>query len=628
MSTLNRFTTVRNWLLASLAACLLALTACGGSAGYDESSGGGTTPQACDAASCGTVFMSLTDADGDFLSYTVDVLSLSLRKANGATVETLPVSTRVDFAQLVDLTEFVTAATVPNGVYVEGSIRLDYGNADITVEVNGEPKRAVAVGSDGQPLRVVDLQILLDNRNQLVVGPGRLAWMELDFDLAASHTVDVSVDPAVATAEPFIVASVDPVVSKEMRVRGPLLSVDTAASTYTIDVRPFHHLTARLGRLTVHTTAETAFEIDGQTYTGAPGLEALAQLGAGTPTAAFGTFDRTARRFTAERVHAGSSVPGPDFDSLRGNVIARDGNTLTVRGGTVIRRSGSVSFVRGDITLLVGPDTGVTRDGQRGNDLGDEAISVGQRIHAFGEVSESSSGEITLDAQQGRVRLHLTHLWGTVNSSNPGSLALDLASIDGRRIEIFDFSGTGSAPATDADPANYEIATAALDLNLLPNDSPVRVFGFVTPFGAAPPDFEGRTVVDFSGVRALLGIGWGPAGTGAPYLSLGPEGITIDTANPDIGLRHHILIGPRVIDLETLATPPRIVAHTDGRGLFAIGEPRRVEVFGNFADFTARLAEKLGAGSKALSMSASGEFDAGTSTLTARQVGVSLTASN
>lgn len=624
MFTFKRLIAVRVWLLAPLAACLLALAACGGS-GYDDSSNGGTTPQACNASSCGTVFMSLTDADGDFLSYTVDVLSLSLRKANGTTVEALPVTTRVDFAQLVDLTEFVTAATVPNGAYVEGSIRLDYGSAEITVEVNGEPRPAVVLGSDGQPLGVVDLRILLDNRNHLLVSPSRPAWLELDFDLAASHTVDVSVDPAVATAEPFIVASVDPVDSKEMRVRGPLLSVDTAASTYTIEIRPFHHPTARLGRLTVHTTAETAFEIDGQTYTGAPGLEALAQLPAGTLTAAFGTLERNERRFTAERVHAGSSVPGPNFDSLRGNVIARDGDSLTVRGGTVIRRTGSVSFVRGDITLLVGPDTGVTRDGQRGNDLGAEVISVGQRIHAFGEVSESSSGAITLDAQQGRVRLHLTHLWGTINSSNPGNLALDLASIDGRRIEIFDFSGTGSSPATDADPANYEIATATLDLDRLPGDSPVRVFGFVTPFGAAPPDFEGRTVVDFAGVRALLGIGWGATGTRAPYLSLGPEGITIDTANPDIGQRHHILIGPRVIDLETLATPPRLVAPADGRGLFAIGEPRRVEVFGNFADFTARLAEKLGAGSRALSMSAAGEFDVATSTLTTRRVSVSLT---
>ena len=41
-----------------------------------------------------------------------------LKKADGSTVETLPVKTRVDFAELVDLKEFLTAATIPNGSYV------------------------------------------------------------------------------------------------------------------------------------------------------------------------------------------------------------------------------------------------------------------------------------------------------------------------------------------------------------------------------------------------------------------------------------------------------------------------------------------------------------------------------
>ncbi len=66
-----------------------------------------------DAATYGTVLVSLTDADGDFLNYSVDVVSLSLRKADGTIVQALPTHQRVDFARLVDLTELVTvAATV------------------------------------------------------------------------------------------------------------------------------------------------------------------------------------------------------------------------------------------------------------------------------------------------------------------------------------------------------------------------------------------------------------------------------------------------------------------------------------------------------------------------------------
>ena len=64
------------------------------------------------AAECGTVIIGLTDADGDFLSYTVDVLSVTLEKANGAVVDVLPNATRIDFSQYVDLTEFISVTTI------------------------------------------------------------------------------------------------------------------------------------------------------------------------------------------------------------------------------------------------------------------------------------------------------------------------------------------------------------------------------------------------------------------------------------------------------------------------------------------------------------------------------------
>ena len=98
-----------------------------------------------------------------------------------------------------------------------------------------------------------------------------------------------------AVAEPFIVASIEPVDDKELRVRGPLLSVNTAASSYLVDVRPFNLRDARLGQLTIHTTPSTHFEVDGNTFTGAAGLEALSQLAIGSATATFGTLDLGSR---------------------------------------------------------------------------------------------------------------------------------------------------------------------------------------------------------------------------------------------------------------------------------------------------------------------------------------------
>ena len=54
----------------------------------------------------GEVIIGLTDTPGDFTTYTVDVVSLTLTKANGAVVGTVPLSTRVDFAQYTEMTEF------------------------------------------------------------------------------------------------------------------------------------------------------------------------------------------------------------------------------------------------------------------------------------------------------------------------------------------------------------------------------------------------------------------------------------------------------------------------------------------------------------------------------------------
>lgn len=54
----------------------------------------------------GDIVIGLTDSQGDFVCYTVNVLSLTLAKANGAVVKTMPLSTRVDFAGYTDMTEF------------------------------------------------------------------------------------------------------------------------------------------------------------------------------------------------------------------------------------------------------------------------------------------------------------------------------------------------------------------------------------------------------------------------------------------------------------------------------------------------------------------------------------------
>jgi hypothetical protein len=619
------WTRVRAHLLALLGAGLLTLSACGGGGGGGSAGGNDDDTAACTSSTCGEIVIGLTDADGDFLSYAVDVVSIELEKANGAVVETLPTRQRVDFADLVDVTELVTSATVPNGVYVRATVRLDYSTAEVTVEQGGLPVEATVVDAGGAALGVVDVELTLDNANHVAVAPGVPALLQLDFDLAATHEVDLTTVPATATADPVLVASIEPLDAREFRVRGPLVSVDETAGSYLIDLRPFNHPSARLGRLEVLTTADTRFEVDGVALDQAAALAAMAALGANAPTAAHGVYDVEAREFTADRVLAGDSVPGVRFDGVIGNVMARSTDTLTVRGGTFVRTDGGTRFARGEITVLLGPDTLVTQDGGGGAPLGLEAISIGQRIHALGEASGSDDGP-TLDATAGRVRLHLTHVSGAVVDALPGQVTVDLFAIDGRDPMAFDFAGTGVAPASDADPDAYEIATGVLDVTAFTAGDPMRAFGFVAPFGAAPPDFEGRTLVSFDALRALLGVGWGLEGTTAPFLSMGADGFVLDPANAALGLRHHLKVGPWVQDITLLASPVTIAPATEGRTLYAVARFRRVEMYRDFAEFADRVAELLGSGAAMHGLHARGQFDAGATTLAANYVAVSFTA--
>jgi hypothetical protein len=562
------------------------------------------------------------DANGAFDSYTVEVASLLLKKADGASVEALPVKPRIDFADLADLKEFLTAVTLANGSYVSGTLRLDYTNADIVVNVNGVPTRAKPVDSSGAALTTVDVDIQLDTRKPLVISSTRPALLELDFDLLASNTVNLTTNPIQVTVQPFIVASVDVEAdSREARVRGVLTSVSAASGDFHLDLRPFRLASGRLGDVTVHTLSQTVFEIDGVSYEGAPGVGALAALATGSPLAVYGSLDLDTRQFTAARVHAGTSVAGSQFDVIEGTVVARSGNSLAVRGATLIRRNGSVVFEDSDATLIVGPATKVIRDGfLEPQPLNIGSISVGQRIHAFGTVTEAANGDATLDATAGRVRMHLTRLLGTVKSALPNVLTLELATIDGHDASTFDFTGTGAQPALDALAADYEVEVFNPDLNDFTPGSAVSVIGFAAPFGTGPPDFESRGLADFRDVPAVLSVGWGLAGTSAPFLSIdATTGLLLDHDNSRIDGRHFIVSGGRVIDVTALASSPRIVPDTAGSAVFAIGEPRRVEIYTTFADFIAKLNDKLLA-KKAYSISTTGSFDEATNTLTARRV--------
>jgi hypothetical protein len=611
----------------ALVAATLMLAGCGGSS--SEPATTATVAASCNpsdpatSGECGTVLLGFTDADGDFLNYTVDVLSLTLETASGSVVETLPQETRVNFSDYVDLTEFVSAASVPPGTYVSGTIHLDYSNAEVFVEADGESKSAVVVDADGNPLAQTELKIILSNRDQLVITRGRASLLTVDFDLDASHAVDFISTPAIAAAEPFIVAEIDPVDTKEIRVRGRFIEANESEMYYTVAIRPFHDRIGDFGRMQVFIDDETAFEVDGREFLGIEGLRALNAAGQGTLTVAQGTLDVARREFTAAIVLAGSSMPGVERDAVHGNVIARDGNQLIVRGATIVRPDRDAYF-HDDVVVTVSPDTRVFKAGHPDAGLDISAISIGQKLQVLGDITDSDNTRVHLDATAGAVRMQVTRLAGLVNTIVPGQTDIELHAIDRRRVQIFDFSGTGTSPAMDADPDNYEVSTGNLFMNPLATGRPVVVYGFPNAFGGAPPDFEGRTIIDYADVRSVLGIGWGVEGTLAPFLSIGTDGLVLDNQNPDIDVRHHIKQGPVLIDLSTLPSGTLIAPRAGGRSLFVVKTTDSLQLYSDFSDFVTALLNEMNGATTARSMFARGHYDADTNVFTAYKVGIHL----
>ncbi len=592
--------------------------------------GGGTGGSGAPTANTGQALISVTDAAGDFLSYAVDVQSLTLTRLDGTVVETLPLTTRINFADYVALTEFFTAATIPSGTYISAHMRLDFSTADLQVEDANGNAAPVPIANirdaKGNPITTLDVVVRFDDRRTLVIAPGVPSHLTLDFNLRASNAVVFTGTPLVpvVTVRPFLVADVDPQNPKTMRLRGPLDSVNQQNQSYQVFLRPLfgplgNNPLSTFGSVTVHTDTNTVFEIDHVTYQGAAGLAALAAKPTGTATVAIGKWDVVAKQFKANEVLAGSSVPGGTKDVVTGVVIARTGDQLTVKGATLVRSDGTFTFNE-TVTVNVGASTTVRQQALMTTGLTTDAISVGQHLTAFGTINVSTN-PITLDATTGLVRLLVTSVAGTVNTTTAGSLQMTVLRIQGRVVSLFNFGGTGTSTANDADPTNYMVGTGALSLAGLTSGTPVRVLGFVTPFGgAAPPvapDFTAQTIVNLVDHPATLVVNWSPA-TSAPFTSNTAAGLVLDLTG--VGLAHYVWRGPVATDLLSFSTAPTIVPANPLQGLFALGSAGQVQVFTQFPDYSVALQQGLAQGQTASAIGAHGLFSDSTVTMTADEV--------
>jgi len=578
----------------------------------------------------GDITISLTDAAGDFATYSLDVVSLRLTKANGTEVSTLPLATRIDFTQYTDMTEFLTVATVPAGVYVAATLTLDYTNADIWVEdeTGALVKVNEIVDEDDNPLTLAEMTVQLENRNQLVIAPGIPMHLQLDFDLQATNSVEFpELDDPKLIVDPYLVADVNRVSSKIHRLRGLLHAVSLDQQEFTVFIRPFytaltgnHHL---FGRMTVVTDEETLYDLNGATYQGDEGLKAMQDLDSLTAIVVLGDLKFNPLRFDAKQVFAGTSVPWGNQDVVSGTVIARQDNELTVKGCTLVQDDGSIIF-HDIVTVTVGDQTRVTRQ-LSSQSFTIQDISIGQRVTILGTLTQDQPLNLALDATQGRVHMKLTTVRGTVievdEENSVAQLNLDLQSISRYRAAIFNFSGTGTDPATDADPSDYEVSTSPLDLSKLELGDPIKVRGFVQPFGSAPPDFNALTIVSIADVRAFLRVRWQPASTEA-FASIWPAGLTLNLEG--VGRPHHVYRSWVATDLTALDQPTTIQPLEDDNSLFIIHYGNVFELFLNFEDFSADLESVIEEGWAVHKIWARGSFNDANATLTANMVDVHL----
>jgi hypothetical protein len=120
---------------------------------------------------------------------------------------------------------------------------------------------------------------------------------------------------------------------------------------------------------------------------------------------------------------------------------------------------------------------------------------------------------------------------------------------------LFDFTGTGIDPEHDASIPDYTVSPVT-NLNvssLRVNGMPVKMKGFMKPFGAAPADFEAQTIIDLSDTKAFLNVGWGFEGKSADDLFIesptatAPLVLNGETIS-SVGFFHSVIRGGSVID--------------------------------------------------------------------------------
>jgi hypothetical protein len=566
--------------------------------------------------------------DPDFASYIVNIDSMTLTRDDGVIVEPLSAIETVDLNRLNNMSELVAAPAVPSGTYTTATFTIDYSYGNVWVNNNGTPVIATMYGTDDAVITAETITINFDSKNPLVIPPGQSMRLNIDADVNAMNTIDDFATGKV-TVQPFVVLSAAPVDSTPMRARGLFVTAQPDSSNYIVNMRPFYDLVSALGALTVNTTPATYFSINGITYVGQDGLAALnSQLPAEATVSAVGTLDSLAGitpSFTATEVYGGTSTQSDLYEYVTGTVSGRTGDTVYLRGVTYSTPLEVVTFYA-DVPVTVGSQTVVNEDGVAATGLSAQSISIGQQVTVAGLGSiDTTTNALTMDATEGLVRLAPTQLWGTLNSATTDSISLDMLTLDNYPRAAFNFNEVGGAPA---DPSNYTVNTGKLNESAVAAGTLMQVQGIVSPYDAAPPNFQASSVTTAASAEQMLVIDWTGEGSATPFTSITAAGLVVNLSDANIGAIHQIRIGPsELLDLKSLPKSPLIttVGANASELQLAIGNPLAIYVFNGNDDFIDRVYSSFHADAdKIFRLTAYGQFNAATNTFVATRIHVVL----
>ncbi len=587
----------------------------------------------------GTPVVTVTSqATGDFSTYVVGISLYSMTRTDGYVAYPAGYTYEefADLTQRVDLSELLNAVGIPNGSYTSMVIGIDYSQP--IVYVKGQTAAATVEDTSGATdPGILYVTVKLDPGHPLSIGQNQSSPLALDFDLAAGNSINASTNTV--TVRPFVEASSPSNDTEPVRARGLFVVANTGQNSFVEDLRPFEdNIYATVGALTVNTTASTYYNIDGAVFTGSNGLAALQKVAANTPVVALGSlggtppgsFDSITPQLTATEVYAGTVVANGQYEHVRGIVTGISGNSLTVADATYLYYEGyclsNLCYTYyPTATVSVSPTgTLVTEDGTPAAGFTTQSISVGSQVDAIGLGSTSSSNALTLDATTGGVRLQPTPIWGTLNSGTVGAATLSLISMGSENSPVasFNFAGTGTASANDAAAASYLVnatsATTGSDQSATVAGTLLRIDGFPTPFGTAPPDFDATAVTTATSEPADLIIEWNSgSGTTAPFTSYDSNSLVLNLSG---ATTTEVLNGPQPT---TLSGTPAITISSGTQ--FAIGNAANgVSVFNTSGGFATDLTTTLNGSTSVYRVVAIGSYDPSSNTFTASRVDVSL----